>query len=198
MAGFPHPEDAEVFRDGVYIATFGAGFDPHADALYLPAGADILQADTVTFRDRLFRVKASPEVWRNPFTGWEAGTVAYLEETVSGYLPDLGILYRPGPTAWDPDLNTEAPTWTVVWSGPCLVETPGTAGTEAEAGEQRLSVQPFQVTVPLSVTDIRPDDHLTVTDSADPRLIGRPLQVTRVQAASLAQYRVFTAIDNQG
>lgn len=197
---YPSGEPAVVERDGEPVGTYLAGYDPHAGALYFPPEADVALADTVGLRSQLYRVVLVPEVWRSLFTGWVAGVVAYVEPASSvETLPDVGVLARQTGTTFDRDANTDVPVWETVWEGPCLVEPPASAdGSETEAAEQRISVQPLLVSVPLVVADVRPTDRFTVTASADPRLVGLPLQVVRVKAGSLAKVRQFSAIDNQG
>jgi hypothetical protein len=50
--------------------------------LYLPPGAPELAArDHVRVRGTVQRVVGTPAAWRNPFTGWEPGTVVTTERT---------------------------------------------------------------------------------------------------------------------
>lgn len=194
---FAQGDPVKVQRDGVLVATVLCGWDPAQSKLYGPYGADIRQGDTLLFRGRARRVVAEVEQWMSPFTRWRAGSVITVEKAAA-HLRDLGRLERSVGTQFDPLTNKRTTQWESVWDGPCLVDPPTTAGGEVDAGQQQISVQPFTVSVPLEVTDISPGYRFIVTASDDPRAVGRPLAVTRVEAASLAQVRVFTAVDNQG
>lgn len=165
-------------------------FDPSTDKLYTAPGVDVAIGDVLTIRGIPRRVLVPPEVWLG------AGVVVTVEK-LTPYLPDTGSLARQNGTVFDRTLNTEVPNWVQFWTGPCLVDPPTSAGSEAEAGQQLVTVQPFTVSVPLTVVDIRPGDRFTASASADPRLVNRPLLVTRTKGASLAQVREFTAIDNE-
>lgn len=182
------------------VAKAHAAYDPRDGALYLPPGsAALAEGGLVTLRSQLYRVIGPPEVWLDPFTGLSAGLVAKVAPHAStAALPDTGRLDRPLGTVWDREANAYVPDWDEVWLGPCLVEVPTTQGSEAEAGEQRITVQPFTVQAPLDLVDIRPGDRLTILSSADARLVERPLLVTRVKAGSLATTRSFTVVDDQG
>lgn len=193
---YPCGDLVTVLRNGDQVAETLGGFDPAGLLLYLPDGTDVAEADTLGLRGAVYRADTVPEVWLNPFTGWEAGVVVHL---VLVEFPDQAVLERPGAPVWDRDANTQVPGWTVIWSGPVLVETPpSVAGVEALAAEQRLTLMPLLVSAPLELTDVRPDDRLTVTSSADPWLVGRGLEVTRVRGGSLVTLRQFSVIDNQG
>lgn len=200
MTIYPHGDQVTIERAGDPVGEVLGAFDPQELVLYLPDGTDVARADDVGLRGATYRVGSAPEVWVNPWTGWRAGVVVRLEVLAGATeLPDTATLERPGAPVWDRDANTEVPGWTTIWTGPVLVETPtGASGTDAQAAEQRLSIQPMTVNAPLELVDVQPDDRLTVTTSSDPRLVGRPLQVTRVKAGSLATLRQFSVIDNQG
>ncbi len=198
MIKFPNGEAAAITRNGEAVVTVLAGFDPHTKAFYLPPGTDVDLGDVIVFRFNPWRVTLQPEIWRNPFTAWDAGIVAYVEPT-SGYaaLPDSGMLTRSAGSVWDQPSNTLIETWTELWIGPCSITLDAGRGTSAEDVEQRFNIQPLTVSTPLTLIDVRPDDIFTVTDSADQRLVGRPLQVVRVQSESLGNFRQFTVVDNQ-
>lgn len=174
--------------------------DPHEGRLYLPAGAWVVPGDTVQTGGQLgsYRVAALPEEWRNPFTGWEAGVVVALQRIDGAALPDAALLERPGPPVFDREANEYVPSWQPLGTWRVRVELPTSEGSELDVAEQRLTLQPFLVTAPLELTDVQPGDRLTVTASADPRLVGRPLEVTRIKAGSLANARQFSVVDNQG
>ena len=41
--------------------------------VYAAVGADVLPSDRLVIRGLVYEVVGSPEVWRSPFSGWEAG-----------------------------------------------------------------------------------------------------------------------------
>jgi hypothetical protein len=180
-------------RGGTAVFAGVGGVDMNHSVLYLRGVADVRDGDVLTFGGESRRVIKEPESW------FGAGLVVSFEPSYP-LLRDLGALSRQNGTTFDRALNTEVPTWQTLWSGPCLVDPPTIDGsaTDAEVAQQMLTVQPFTVSVPLEVVDIRPDDRFIVTRSDDPWMVGRPLQVTRVKGASLAQQRQFTAISNEG
>lgn len=49
--------------------------------LMVPYGADVVAGDVVSLPgdQARYQVHGRPARWRNPFTGWEAGTVARLK-----------------------------------------------------------------------------------------------------------------------
>ena len=46
--------------------------------LFVPFGFDVLHGDRVSVDGVLYEVEGDPADWRNPFTGWEAGTTIPL------------------------------------------------------------------------------------------------------------------------
>lgn len=74
--------------DGCGVAPAGS-FEEHFQAstvewdldLYAPFGADFIAEDAVTLPGDTtrYQVHGRPSPWRNPFTGWEAGTVVRLK-----------------------------------------------------------------------------------------------------------------------
>jgi hypothetical protein len=193
---FDHGDLVVIERGGNPVGEALGAFDPALLVLYLPEGADVAEGDAITLRGSSYRIKGDPEVWVNPWTGWDAGIAAHLELVL---LPDQAVLERAGPPVWDRDLNTQVPGWVTIWTGPVLVETPpSVAGIEAPAAEQRLTLMPMLVTAPLELIDVQPDDRLTVLSSRDPFLVGRRLEVTRIRGGSGVNLRQFSVIDNQG
>jgi hypothetical protein len=197
---YPYGDLVTVERDGDQVAEVLGAFDPHELVLYLPDGTDVAKADAVGLRGSVYRADTVAEIWVNAFTGWRAGVVVHLVVLPSdAELPDTAVLERPGAPVWDRDANTQVPGWVTIWTGPVLVETPpSVSGVEALAAEQRLTLMPLLVSAPLELIDVQPDDRLTITSSADPWLVGRELEVTRVRGGSLVTLRQFSVINNQG
>lgn len=86
----------------------------------------------------------------------------------------------------------------LIYSGPCRVKSQG-EGNVAEAGEQAVSLWPFQVSVPVSVTDVGVDHVVTITASAlDPALVGTELRVRHVTKGSHITARRLACEVNAG
>lgn len=185
-------ETIAVLRAGLRVGPSRGGYDPAKDQLYLDACADVRAGDVVQVRGQSRRVVDVPEVWRG------AGTVVQLAE-LAAFL-DAGELVRPaaGPGRWDYSTNAYvAATDLVVWSGACTITSVDT-GVEADVAEQMVTTQTLEVETPVGLVDVKPGDVFRATSSADPRLVGRRLVVTRVQADSAGAVRVIRVIDNQG
>lgn len=70
------------------------------------------------------------------------------------------------------------PAASTVYSGKCRVKPSALSGnTTVQAGEERVALWPYAVSVPVSVVDVELDDLVTVTASADASLVGRVLRV---------------------
>lgn len=61
----PSSEDNRDARNAVI-----SGF-----TLYIPAGTAVTAANRVRVRGEVYLVDGEPAEWRNPFTGWEPGSV---------------------------------------------------------------------------------------------------------------------------
>ena len=87
-----------------------------------------------------------------------------------------------GDPTYNPSTLTYTPaTPTTVYSGKCRVKPSVLSGnTTVQAGEERVALWPFSVSVPFSATDVELDDIVTVTASADASLVGRPLRVRSI------------------
>lgn len=180
-----------VYRAGQPVGPTAGAYAPDERTLYLEADADVLVGDVVALRGTTRRIVEAPELW------FGAGVTVVLDEEPA--FPDLGAVLRPSGGGWDRTSKTyvegpDVPTW----SGSCRV-TAVDQGTDAtEVTEQMVTTQAFTVETLVDLVDVRPDDVFVVSRSADARLVGRRLTVTRVQAGSEAGARVFRAIDNQG
>jgi hypothetical protein len=81
----------------------------------------------------------------------------------------------------DPDTGAVSPSYSVVYSGPCKMQsTPGAAaGQSPEAGEHAFIVQALQLHVPVSAGPIVSGDVVVVTSAVnDAQLAGRTYRVT--------------------
>lgn len=87
-------------------------------------------------------------------------------------------VYDPGTDAY------VTPAGASRYSGACRVK-PQDAGREVEAGAETVSLWPFLVSIPMSVTGVELDDLVTITASPlDPSLVGLVLRVRQVAQGS--------------
>lgn len=193
-------EPVQVSRGGQPLRTLYGGVDWAEHRLFLEPGSDVRQGDLASFRGLTRRINANPQVWYNPMTGWDAGTVAYFDPDPA-FLPDWGHIRRPSP---QPTLNEETGELAYtpgpqVWSGPCLV-VPGIGQgiNPNDFAGQRTSAMTHVITVPLDCTDVMPEDLFFVTTSRDPLLTTRTLVVIGVRLTSTDETRDLLVRDNQG
>lgn len=89
---------------------------------------------------------------------------------------DTCTITRPGdgPGVFDPDTGTTTPPADVtVYSGPCRLRAPALVEVNVTGGEHQWSTQDAVLSLPASVTGVRPDDTVTCDSSAlDPALPG--------------------------
>lgn len=83
--------------------------------------------------------------------------------------------------ALDPATGRYTPTSTVVYNGRCDVKPLAAGADSAVVGERDVVLRRYDAALPFdTLGTIAVDDVLTVTASADPRLVGRPLTVVAV------------------
>jgi hypothetical protein len=86
---------------------------------------------------------------------------------------------RDGGTTTDPQTGETTPTpGTLVYAGKCHIR-PGSGAPVAIEGGEAFTYD-FQVSLPAAVTGVTGGQLLTVTDSPDPDLVGRLLEVAEV------------------
>lgn len=189
-----------VTRDGATVVDTSGAFDPDKGQLFLPFGADVQPGDTISIRGLTRTTSADRQDWRSPWSGRESGTVVVLDPAPLS-LPDLGSVFRNATTA--PVLNEDTgvltfPTDSPIWTGPCSAEATQRPGLVVDLGGQRVGSVLFLLTVPLSLTDVRPGDQFRVSQSRDSRLTTRLLTITGVRGSSTSLVRELVAFDNEG
>src|SRR5690349_16631937 len=86
-------------------------------------------------------------------------------------MTDSGTLVRPSSTpVTDPDTGAVTYPEATLYTGQARVR-PG-AGRQVEAGDQVLQAITHTVSLPMSHTDVKPDDVWITTASADASLVG--------------------------
>lgn len=197
---FAHGERIRLYRNGSLVADTYGGIDPYENRLVLDPGVNVAGGDIATFRGLTRRVNGFPLVWRSPFTGWDAGIMAPVEEAPV-VMPDLAEIHRPDGA---PTLNATTGVLTrvpgaLVWSGPCHIEPGIGEGTNVtDLATERISNLTSVATVPTDCDDARPDDLMTVTQSRDTRLLVTQLVVIGVRVSSDGFTRDLLVRDNQG
>jgi len=94
-------------------------------------------------------------------------------------------------------------TWVTIHTGPCRLKSPSrggqTSGSETEWGEREVTLHRYMVVFPWDVSDeIQRGDRLTVTNSADAWLIGRPLEVIDIGHSGTSTARRILVEDREG
>jgi hypothetical protein len=120
--------------------------------------------------------------------------LASMRATVESMLPDRCTIRQPGSTAFDAGTYTST-TGAVVYEGPCRVHPQGRSDAVVQAGEEPVTQRTYDVTLPSSASGIEVDHVLTVTESADPDLVGRPLRVRDAKVASVHVQRRLVVED---
>lgn len=93
---------------------------------------------------------------------------------------DACVIERLAGQTFDETSGTYVDTWSEVYAGKCRVQAQDVLRVpEEQAGEQLYVLRRATLSVPMSVTDVRVDDRVTVTASAlDPDLANRVYRVT--------------------
>lgn len=87
------------------------------------------------------------------------------------------------------------PEWTVLYEGRCRLKNQS-AGSPTEYGEHEVNLPSYQLVLPHDVApEIRETDRVTITASGDSWLVGRQLEVTGVDKASLKTARRLNVQD---
>ena len=89
------------------------------------------------------------------------------------------IRHQTGVTV-NPDTGASEPTYTVVYTGKCRVQSRNLGTESPNAGQQRVDIYATELQLPISVTGVAVNDLVEITDSLDPDLIGRTLRVNNL------------------
>ncbi len=132
------------------------------------------------------------------------GCVSYVVESVSYWPPgDLEIVLasavladkcrieRRTGRAFDAATNTVTDTWVPIWGGPCDIQARADLASSVDAAGDSTTLERLTASIPAQVADVLPGDRLTVTESADVRLVGRHLAVTGVRMGTTPALRVL-------
>lgn len=129
-----------------------------------------------------------------------ASELGSMRETVAAHLPDTCTISTPGQPVLDKNTGTYTnPAGAPVYSGPCRVRPAGQRGDlVVQAGGEPVTFRTYDATIPWDAAGVEVDHILTLTTSADPSLVGRPLRVRDVQYGSWQLGRRLTLEDDLG
>ena len=95
-------------------------------------------------------------------------------------MADTCVIRRRTDTTTDDFSGVATPTYATLYTGKCRMQQNTPSAQQLDVGEDRVLLQPFVLSVPISVTGIQPGDQATVTASLDPDLVGRVFLVKAV------------------
>lgn len=93
-------------------------------------------------------------------------------------------------------LEYDAETWTVIYTGPCLIRpVSGSLGEPktVKAGEEQKITNHLHLFLPHTADTIKPDDHATIDTSTDSRLVGAVPVVVAADSDTYITRRRVTA-----
>jgi len=109
-------------------------------------------------------------------------------------LETCSVTRRTGRTL-DPATDKDTDTFSTIYAGQCRVK-PLTVSQQVEAGQVAVELRRYVVAIPMSSpANVRRGDIVTVTVSADPEVVGRPLVVIDIALGELATARRLTVED---
>jgi hypothetical protein len=121
------------------------------------------------------------------------GALPFMRAQAESMMTDSCVITR---ASGDPVFNAttgkyDTPTPDTIYTGKCRIRTRSQflRDRAADGGEHQVLIWSYIVSVPLTVTDIRVDDVVTVTASTDPALVERELKarITNLATNSTAR-----------
>lgn len=109
-----------------------------------------------------------------------AGALPRLRSAAESMMTDTCTIRRPGAPVFDAATGAYTTPDTTVYTGKCRVRTRSVGFLRdrlVEAGEEQVSLWPYIVAVPMSVTGVQVSDVVTVDTSGDPALVGVAMRV---------------------
>lgn len=93
-------------------------------------------------------------------------------------MEDVCVIDRPGEAVTDPETGVVAPSFTLVYEGPCKVQQTLAQSSSVEAGGAVFTVQNARVDVPVGAGPVAIDDRIRlVVVSANPDLAGNTYRI---------------------
>lgn len=101
------------------------------------------------------------------------------------------VTAQPAAQVYDPATDTyTTPAGTLRYTGPCKVKPRDNDDQVVDAGGQTVSLWPYVISVPMTVTDVDLNDVVTVTASLlEPAFVGRSFRVRQVLQGSFLTAR---------
>jgi hypothetical protein len=129
-----------------------------------------------------------------------ADQLASMRATVSSALPDTCTIGPRGTRTFNPTTGTYSDVaGTPVYSGPCRIRPhPGIGDIVVQAGEEPVTLNTYDLTLPWDATGVEVDHIWTGVTSSDPDLVGRQMRVTDVRAGSWQLGRRVVLENNLG
>ena len=116
-----------------------------------------------------------------------ASVLERARENAESLMTDECTVVRPGEAATDPDTGEVKPTFTQVYAGHCKVQTSGGLASENVEGSAAQAMGAASLVWSLYIhfpfgTMLRNGDLVTVTQSANPELVGRRYRMISPQS----------------
>jgi hypothetical protein len=128
-----------------------------------------------------------------------ADQLASMRATVSSSLPDTCTIGPRGTRTFNPTTGTYSDVaGTPVYSGPCRIRPQPRADIVVQAGEEPVTLDTYDLTLPWDATGVEVDHIWTGVTSSDPDLVGRQMRVTDVRAGSWQLGRRVVLENNLG
>jgi hypothetical protein len=107
---------------------------------------------------------------------------------------DTCLIERKTGRTWDDVTGDYTDVWTTIYTGPCHLKKGG--GGDSQFGEHEATLNRYPVSLPWDPSvEIKREDRLTITTSADDWLIGRPMEVVDIDLNALATARRIVVED---
>jgi hypothetical protein len=88
-------------------------------------------------------------------------------------MQDTCVIRRRSGETTDENTGEVTPTYTQLYNGRCRVQQRVANASPAEAGEAYALMLALEVQLPMSVTGLRTEDEIVITESLDPDLVDR-------------------------
>ena len=116
----------------------------------------------------------------------------------AGMVDTCTVRHRTGSTT-DPDTGASAPTFSTLYSGPCMVQNSRPLARPTDAGQDYLLMLWLDVYVPTAVTGLQVGDEVTITAAThDADLVGRVFRIHDLAHKSFATARRLGVIEKTG
>jgi uncharacterized protein DUF6093 len=103
-----------------------------------------------------------------------AGVLARGRAAAEALMLDACVIKRVTGTVTDQTSGQITPTEATIYTGKCRVQHALAQANAQDVGEAYLLILRLELQIPMSVTDVRPEDEVTITASVhDPDLVNR-------------------------